>query len=149
MRRLFGFCVVFFSVCALSVSMFVPVSLSGQPPIDTSKFIEGTSGWGPSDADPAICYDKSSAELLFNSYQNLIAYSGEQYSSFVPQLATNVPTLMNVTMIVTNVSIVVLGGDPTGTMWTDGSTNYTVTSFGLCRGFCDAVFRRTIQSKLT
>jgi hypothetical protein len=127
--RFFGFGVVGFSICVLFVSLFLPVSLSSQPPIDTSKFVEGTIGWGPSDADPGIAYDAVSGELIFNIYQSLITYSGEQYYSFVPQLATNVPTLTNVTMTVTNTSVVVIGGDPTNTAWTDGTTNYTVTSW--------------------
>ncbi len=114
----------------LLIPLFTPsTKAAGQPPIVTNTFWEGTIGWGPVDADPGIAYDTQSGELIFNTYQNLIAFSGEQYYSFVPQLATNIPTLQSVTMTVTNTSAVILGGDPTGTTWTDGSTTHTVVSW--------------------
>ncbi len=102
---------VLFCVCILFVSCYLPASSYSRSSIDTSRFVEGTTAWGPYDADPGIAYDVQSGELIFNTYQNLIAFNGEQYYGFVPQLATNVPTLQNVTMTVTNTSAVVIGGD--------------------------------------
>ena len=127
MRSLLRLCVVFFLVCVLFISMFMPVSLSTQPPIDTSRFIEGTIGWGPFDADPGIAYDEASQELIFNSYEGLIAYSDELHYEFDPLLATNVPYPVGHTMTVTNTSAV--GADPVGSTWTDGSTAYTLVFF--------------------
>ena len=123
-----GFCVVFM-ICFLVTSSSFLLSFSSQVPISTGTFHEGALGWGPVDADPGIAYDSASGELIFNTYQNLIAFNSGQYYGFVPQLAANVPTLRNVTITVTNVSAVVVGGDPTGTNWTDGVTDYTVTGW--------------------
>jgi ABC-type transport system substrate-binding protein len=117
---------VLFMLC-LVVLVSIPTGRSGvQPPINTSTFYEGAIGWGPVDADAGVAYDTMSQELIFNSYQNLIAFNGEQYYGFVPQLAVNVPALANVTMVVTNTSTVAIGGDPTGTTWTDGVATYAV-----------------------
>ena len=127
MERPLGLCFVFLSICVLSVSVFLPVSHSTQPPINTSTFYEGTIGWGPVDADPAFAYDSASGELLFNTYQNLIAFHGEQYYNFDPVLATNVPTRQDITMTVASTSNVT--SDPVGSTWTDGSTNYTITGW--------------------
>ncbi len=127
MERPLGLCFIFFSICALSVSLFLPVGHSVQPPINTSTFYEGTIGWGPVDADPAFAYDTASGELLFNTYQNLIAFHEEEYYMFDPVLATNVPTRQDITLTVTNSSA--LGLDPTGSTWTDGTTTYTVTGW--------------------
>ena len=106
MRSYFGFCVVFFSACVLSVSMFVPVSLSVQPPIDTTTFYEGTIGWGPGRADPQRVYDTGSGQLVFNSYETLITWDQESYYTFRPQLATNVPERQNTGITISNTSAV-------------------------------------------
>ncbi len=127
MRKILGLCVVLVLICVLSVSLFLPVSLSSQPPIDTSKFVEGAVGWGPIDADPVFAYDTSSGELLFNAYQNLIAFHGELYFQFDPVLATNVPSRQDITMTVANSST--LGLDPVGSLWTDGTNTYSVTGW--------------------
>jgi peptide/nickel transport system substrate-binding protein len=104
-----GLSIVFFLAFVLSVSIFMPVSLSFQPPIDTGTFYEGKSAWGPYDADPAVAYDTESGELIFNTYQELIAWNGEKYYDFVPVLATNVPVRQDVTTTVTNTSEVNTG----------------------------------------
>jgi peptide/nickel transport system substrate-binding protein len=122
MRRLFGFCIVFFSVCALSISIFVPVSLSVQPPIDTTTFYEGAIGWGPGRADPARVYDADSGELVFNCYDTLIAWNGELHYDFAPLLATNVPNRTDITLTIANTSAV--GVDPADSTWTDGVNSY-------------------------
>jgi hypothetical protein len=77
--------------------MFVPTSLSAQPPIDTTIFYEGTIAWGARRADPARAYDLGSDQLIFNVYENLIAWNRELYWDFVPTLATNVPDRVTIT----------------------------------------------------
>ncbi|HUW49026.1 MAG TPA: ABC transporter substrate-binding protein [Patescibacteria group bacterium] len=137
MRSFFGLCIVFFSACILSISMFAPVSLSSQPPIDTTTFYEGTIGWGPGRADPARAYDTGSGKLIFNVYENLIALNREQYWAFVPTLATNVPDRTDVTLTITNTSVI--GADPVDSTWTDGANSYTSMGYfdynGLSPGF--------------
>ena len=137
MGRVFGLCIIFISACFLLISMFVPVSLSSQPPIDTTTFYEGTIGWGPNRADPARAYDAASGELIFNCYETLIAWNEESYYDFVPQLATNVPNRTDVTLTITNTSAV--GVDPADSTWTDGANPYTSMGYfdynGLSPGF--------------
>ena len=123
MGRVSGLCIIFISACFLLVSMFLPVSLSSQPPIDTTTFYEGAIGWGPSRADPARAYDAASGELIFNCYETLIAWNKESYYNFVPQLATNVPNRTDITLTITNTSAV--GPDPADSTWTDGANPYT------------------------
>jgi len=122
MRSLLGFCVVFFSACVLSISMFVPVSLSAQPPIDTTTFYEGTIGWGPHRADPQRVYDTGSGQLVFNAYETLITWNRESYYTFQPQLATNVPDRQSETKTITGASV------DYGATFSDGS---------ICKGFTD------------
>jgi peptide/nickel transport system substrate-binding protein len=82
------------------------------------------------DADPAVAHDSLSSELIFNSYEGLIAYDGEKTYAFVPMLATNIPTRADHFLTVTNVSAV--GEDPTGSTWIDpGPVTYT------CVGYVD------------
>jgi len=127
MRDFLLFSLLFLSLFALTFSTYTPlVHAAGQPPIITNTFWEGSYGWGPVDADPGIAYDTASGELISNTYQTLISFNGEQYWNFIPQLATNVPTLLNVAMTITNTSAVAVGGDPTGTTWTNGVTAFTV-----------------------
>jgi len=92
-------------------------------PSNATAFFEGQIGWGPVEADPALCYDSLSGELLFNSYQGLLACAGEQYYDFVPALATNIPTRQDITLTLANTSAV--RADATGSTWTDGATAYT------------------------
>jgi peptide/nickel transport system substrate-binding protein len=126
MRRLFGLYIVFFLICVLSISMFVPTALSSQPPIDANKFIEGAIAWGPRRADPVRAYDTGSGQLIFNVYENLIAWNRENYGDFIPVLSRNVPTRVDTVITVNNASAV--GTDPTGSTWTTELT---------CVGFND------------
>src|SRR4030067_1159511 len=138
MRKPFTHYLLFTLICILSISMFVPASLSAQPPINTTTFVEGNIGWGPRRADPARAYDTGSGELIFNCYETLIAWNEESYSDFVPQLATNVPNRTDITLMATNTSTVDLTTLSTST-WTDGTTNYTCMGYydlnGLVPGF--------------
>ncbi len=45
--------------------------------------------------DPVHAYDTASGEVLFNTYENLIAYEGSRTDRFVALLASEVPTLEN------------------------------------------------------
>jgi len=127
MKKLLGL-IAIIAMAILIVPMFASihsVRAAGQPPIIAGTFWEGTIGWGPYDADPAVAYDTASGEILFQSYQGLLSFKGEQYYQFTPTLATNEPTLQVHTMTVTNASNV--GADPTGTTWTDVAlTTYTL-----------------------
>ncbi|KUK15759.1 MAG: Extracellular solute-binding protein family 5 [Petrotoga mobilis] len=49
----------------------------------------------PDTLDPHHAYDTASGEVIFNVYDNLIAYDGESLSKFVPMLSTVVPTVEN------------------------------------------------------
>lgn len=53
---------------------------------------------GPGDAetlDPSKAYDTASAEIIFQYYDNLIAYKEGSLDEFVPMLATEVPSVEN------------------------------------------------------
>jgi hypothetical protein len=128
MGKAFKLYIILVSVCILTVLMFVSTShsLTSQPPIDTSRFVEGTIGWGPRRADPARAYDTGSGQLIFNVYETLIAWNRENYGDFVPALATNVPARVETSFIAGNTSEV--GSDPTNSTWTNGLT---------CVGFND------------
>jgi peptide/nickel transport system substrate-binding protein len=45
--------------------------------------------------DPHFAYDTSSAEIIFHVYDNLIMYDGPSTETFVPMLATQVPSIAN------------------------------------------------------
>ena len=45
--------------------------------------------------DPHFSYDTGSAEIIYNVYENLIAYEGESVTEFKPLLATEVPSEEN------------------------------------------------------
>jgi len=101
-------------------AIFTPMAFSGptQPPVDTTTLYVGTIGWGPRDADPKLSYDTGSGQLIFNSYEQLIALGKdqtnewgtwdvqEQYWEFEPRLATNVPDRQEVTSTFLNTSFV-------------------------------------------
>lgn len=52
-------------------------------------------GWGPVTFEPAWASDTMSVEVLSSCYDTLIAYDREKVDSFVPRLATEVPTIEN------------------------------------------------------
>ena len=111
---------------ALMLLAMVPVNvLAAQPPVDTSTLYVGTIGWGPRRADSVRAYDTGSGELIFNVYDTLISFNQEAYWDFVPDLATNVPsksdgTIVDLTKTVTSTDVNL--ADPTGSTWSDGST---------------------------
>jgi len=61
---------------------------------DPSTFVYATIG-DIDTFDPALAYDTASGEVIQNIYETLIFYKGESTSEFVPQLATEVPSVEN------------------------------------------------------
>jgi len=108
------------STVVVLLAMLAPLAFSAQPPVITDTLYVGTIGWGPRRADPVRAYDTGSGELIFNTYETLIAFDKEKYWEFVPGLATNVPDRQIVTKTVTSTDVHL--DDPTGSTWSDGST---------------------------
>lgn len=50
---------------------------------------------GPETMDPHWSYDTASGEIIFQVYDNLIAYDGESIEKMVPMLSTEVPSAEN------------------------------------------------------
>ena len=57
-------------------------------------FIKATIG-EPICLDPAVDYETAGGEILQNVYENLLWYDGSSASSFVPVLASSIPTVAN------------------------------------------------------
>jgi len=57
-------------------------------------FVQATIGDAQT-LDPVQAYDTASGEVIFNVYENLIAYDGPRIDRFVPLLATKVPSVEN------------------------------------------------------
>jgi len=64
-----------------------------QPP-NPERLVYATIG-GPETLDPHWAYDTASGEIIFEIYDNLIAYDGGSIENFVPMLSTEVPTAQN------------------------------------------------------
>ena len=45
--------------------------------------------------DPAVCYDDTGSQRIWNIYETLIFFDGSHTDKFIPVLATRVPTLEN------------------------------------------------------
>ncbi len=71
---------------------FYPISKTSEANPDS--FVYATGG-GYDTLDPALAYDTSSGNIIQNIYETLIFYKGTSTSEFVPQLATEVPTVEN------------------------------------------------------
>jgi len=69
------------------------ISVSAQVP-NPERVVYATIG-GPETLDPHWCYDTASGEIIFEIYDNLIAYNKESIEDFVPMLALQVPTADN------------------------------------------------------
>ncbi|KUK64310.1 MAG: ABC-type dipeptide transport system periplasmic component [Parcubacteria bacterium 34_609] len=61
---------------------------------DPERMVYATIG-GPETMDPHWSYDTASGEIIFQVYDNLIAYDGESIEKFVPMLALQVPSEKN------------------------------------------------------
>jgi peptide/nickel transport system substrate-binding protein len=60
---------------------------------DTATFVVAESEVGIDTLDPALAYDTASGEIIQNVYDTLVFYDGEATDKFVPQLATDMPTV--------------------------------------------------------
>lgn len=58
------------------------------------RIVYATIG-GPETMDPHWSYDTASGEIIFQVYDNLIAYDGESIEKFIPMIATEVPSAEN------------------------------------------------------
>ncbi len=141
------------TVFCLSTVLIPSTSAIGpiQPPVDTSTLYVGRVGF-PSFADPARAYDTSSAELIFNAYDTLIVFGEpvlnawgtwdvhEQYWAFSPSLATNVPSMTEVTLDLHG-DAPINPTDPTGTLHTipPNGTEYIFCGFAWVDNFPDGV----------
>lgn len=101
------------SVMIMAIPMFamlIPAAnaVGGQPPIDTSKYWQGSIAWGPRRADPARGYDTGSGQLTLNVYETLVAPNYEDYANSKPVLATAVATRTTVSVT----AIHAVGFDP-------------------------------------
>lgn len=72
---------------------FYPMSKTADA-ADPSTFVYATIG-DIDTFDPALAYDTASGEVIQNIYETLIFYKGESTDEFVPQLATEVPSMEN------------------------------------------------------
>ncbi len=61
---------------------------------DPTVYVSATIG-EPDTLDPHLAYDTASGEIIYNVYENLIAYKGRSVSEFEPRLATEVPSVKN------------------------------------------------------
>ncbi len=75
--------VAFLLACAASAAVKNPETLT------FAEVGEATS------LDPAFPYDNASQGLIFNVYETLIVFDGPRLDSFVPVLATKVPSVQN------------------------------------------------------
>jgi len=67
-------------VFVLAVGLF---AIKGDP----NTLVDLTIG-EPDTLDPHYAYDTASGEVIYNVYENLIAYKGESVTEFEPRLAT-------------------------------------------------------------
>ncbi|HET8999014.1 MAG TPA: ABC transporter substrate-binding protein [bacterium] len=83
-------------VCLLLVLAFgTGAPVTGQSVKNPDTFVTLRSG-DPESLDPAYQYDTTSYEIVYpNVYETLIGYDGSVLSSYVPRLATQVPSLAN------------------------------------------------------
>jgi peptide/nickel transport system substrate-binding protein len=61
---------------------------------DPTTFVQVTAGYIDT-LDPALAYDTASGEILFNVYEGLVFFQGEEPAQYIPQLATEIPTVEN------------------------------------------------------
>ncbi len=80
-------------VLALFLIVGAGITVSAQVP-NPERIVYATIG-GPETLDPHWCYDTASGEIIFEIYDNLIAYDKESIEDFVPMISTEVPTAEN------------------------------------------------------
>ena len=83
-----------FTVKKLLVFLSIFMTVLALAAFDPTTYVEATIGEADT-LDPHLAYDTASGEVLYNVYDNLIAYKGSSVSEFVPKLSTQVPTVQN------------------------------------------------------
>jgi len=76
------------------LALLVSTSFAFGAVKNPDTIVEATIG-GPETMDPHWSYDTASGEVIYHTYDCLIAYKGESLSEFVPMLATEVPSAKN------------------------------------------------------
>ncbi|WP_324717479.1 ABC transporter substrate-binding protein [Carboxydochorda subterranea] len=82
---------------ALLASLLLVVGLAaaaGAAPKNPDTLVKAEYG-EPETLDPAFAYDTASGEVIYQIYENLIAFDGSDLTKFVPMLATQVPSVQN------------------------------------------------------
>ncbi|HKK82633.1 MAG TPA: ABC transporter substrate-binding protein [Atribacterota bacterium] len=82
-------------VLALFMVMLMITGVNAQGGVENPERMVYAAIGGPETMDPHWSYDSASGEIIFQVYNNLIAYEGESLSEFVPMLATEVPSAEN------------------------------------------------------
>jgi peptide/nickel transport system substrate-binding protein len=72
-----------------------PEEQAGQAQVKGANVLVQATTGDADTFDPVHAYDTASGEVIFNVYENLIAYDGPRIDRFVPRLATEVPTVEN------------------------------------------------------
>ncbi|MDD4896488.1 MAG: ABC transporter substrate-binding protein, partial [Atribacterota bacterium] len=80
-------------ILAISLIMGMGAMVTAQIP-NPDRIVYALIG-GPETMDPHWSYDTASGEVIFQVYDNLIAYDGESIEKFVPMLALQVPSADN------------------------------------------------------
>jgi peptide/nickel transport system substrate-binding protein len=79
------------SICFILIVSIMDTHASAKNP-DT--FVLATYGTLRT-LDPAVCYDDTGSQRIWNIYETLIFFDGSHTDKFIPLLATEVPTLDN------------------------------------------------------
>ncbi len=82
-------------VVVLVLILIIGLTSSINAQVDDPERIVYAGIGGPETMDPHWAYDTASGEIIFQVYDNLIAYDGESLSEFVPMLSTEVPSVEN------------------------------------------------------
>jgi len=77
------------------VLVFSVVSITGAQDVKKPDTFTYVTIGNQNTLDPHFSYDTGSAEIIYNVYENLIAYQGESVTEFRPLLSTEVPSEAN------------------------------------------------------
>lgn len=75
------------------VPVVTEAPITGFHSADPTTFVVSASEVGIDTLDPALAYDTASGEIIQNVYDSLVFYDGEATDKFVPQLASEMPTV--------------------------------------------------------
>ena len=104
-----------------------------QPPVNADSMFIGTIGQ-PNRLDPADSYDTASGEVISTVYETLIDFKrdptkdpddplGSNIAEFVPKLATALPTVVDVSLDIVNMTVV-NQSDPICTLWENATGHW-------------------------